>query len=200
MLTAINSVLASTGMFSLSAADNKHPAYTEAETKINEVLTTTLLLGYWFNTVYVTLTPNAQGEVLLPSNTLQVDPVSRKYKYVQRGARMYNLDTLDYNIPKAVKYKLVQKLTYDELPQVVKDYVRIKAKYQYYMDKEGMEPKLSNYRADANAAWTAMYQENLKAADNNYFDSPTKMGRYLRRGSSGASYNPTPLGAGMRPD
>jgi len=182
-LQIINIMLASTGVSALTDQDTQHPDYLVADAKLDEVINATLKLGFWFNTYFTTLTPEPSGEVLIPANTLSIDPVDRSVPLVQRGkTSLFNTSTRDRTYDQPVVVKVIEELAFDDLPPSALDYIRAKAKYSFYLDDEGMDPKLSNYRAEVNDAWSIMYRDNIRNLDVNYFDNPSHGGNQLRKG------------------
>jgi len=179
-LDAINSMLAATGTAAVTAGNTSHPTYRKAKDKLDEVRGDVLKLGYWFNTSYPTLQPNTDAQVVVPSGTVSVDPVDRTLPYVQRGTRLYNQDTRSYDIPEAVEVRLIEELIFEEMAPSAKTYVKEKARFQFYLDQDGTDPKLSNYRAMAQQAWAEFYRDHLRNRDVNYFDG-RNAGTFFRR-------------------
>lgn len=187
-LNIINEMLAATGTAPVTASDTRHPSYVKASNKLDVVSGAVQNLGYWFNTTYATLNLSDDNEIFVPKGTLSVDAVKRKINVTKRGQRLYNLDTRNFEFEEAVKVKLVTQLDFEDMPDTVKQYIRQKARFEFYLDEDGTEPKLSNYRASVAEAWTLLYRENLRNKDTNYFDGPNAAndfergrGRYRRR-------------------
>jgi len=180
-LNIINEMLSSTGLSPLTATDTRHPSYVKAVGKLNIVSGDVQNLGYWFNTTYTTLNLNENGEIYVPTGTLSIDTVSN-VNITKRGQRLYNLDDRSFNFTCPLKVKVVTQLDFEDMPDTVKQYIRHKARYEFYLDSDGTEPKLSHYRNAVNEAWTKLYRENLRNRDTNYFDGPNAA-NMLARGS-----------------
>lgn len=171
-LNIINEMLAATGTTPVSASDTRHPSYVKASNKLAVVSAAVQNLGYWFNTTYPTLALGENGEITVPSGTLSVDATDRKINVSKRGTRLYNLSTRNFVFTKAVEVKLIQELDFVDMPDTVKQYMRDKARFEFYLDEDGTEPKLSNYRSAVNLSWGMLYREHLRNRDTNYFDGP----------------------------
>lgn len=87
----------------------------------------------------VRYSPNLQGEIILPQNILKADgnldadSINRQtttglpLDLVQRGNRMYDKGNHTFKINKAVDLDIVVGLDFDELPEVAKRYITVKA-------------------------------------------------------------------------
>lgn len=182
-LDVINEMLAAVGMAPVTAQDTRHPSYTKASNKLKTISNKVQNLGLWFNTTYPTLRLNTSGEIVLPSGTLHCDPVNTKVNAAKRGARLFNLDAQSFVFTQEVKVKLVTQLELPDLPETAKQYIKDSARYEFYLDEDGTEPKLSNLRNAQQIAWTLFYREHLRNKDVNYFDGPNAANN-LARGRS----------------
>lgn len=182
-LDIINSMLAATGTLPVTADNTSHPAYVKASAKLADVQVNVGKLKMWYNTSVRKMNPNAEGEIILPSGTVNADPVNRHLNYVKRGMRLFNMDSHSYNIPAAVDLLLTQNLPLEYIPDSALIYIRAKARYEYYLDEDGSEPKLTKYEREVGMAWIELYREHLSNKDTNHFDGPNA-GRSLRRNPS----------------
>ena len=85
---------------------------------------------YWNTEVNYELTPDGNGDVLLPSNTLAVDTVgtSATRNVVQRGQRLYDKDNFTYNFGTELVYvNLIVGLTFEELPETARRYIAMRS-------------------------------------------------------------------------
>lgn len=86
--------------------------------------------GWFFNTdINYSLTPNNSNEIPLPANTLRVELAedSRVYNYVERNRKLYDRLNNTYTITKTVKVNIVFFLDFEELPEVARHYIMIRA-------------------------------------------------------------------------
>ena len=86
--------------------------------------------GWHFNTEKnYTITPDSEGYLVLPNAVLKVDTVypDSSKDVVVRGSRLYDREKHTYVFTDAVKVDMTILLTFDELPEVARNYVTIRA-------------------------------------------------------------------------
>lgn len=181
-LDVINAILATKGMRPLNSLASDHPSLPPAKSKLDNTMNKTQNLGLWFNTSYPTLKLNSDSEIVLPAGTLHCDPVKTSYRTAKRGNRLYNLDTSSYIFDTELEVKLVLELPFDDLPESAKQYVRDAARYEYYLDEDGTEPKLTRFERARGVSWAVFYREHLRNRDVNYLHG-NNLTRLMSRGT-----------------
>lgn len=86
--------------------------------------------GWFFNTdINYSLVPNNNNEIALPANALRVELAesSRLFNYVERNRKLYDRVNNTYTITNTVKVNIVFLLDFEELPEVARHYVMIRA-------------------------------------------------------------------------
>lgn len=77
------------------------------------------------------ISPNMAGEIVLPLNTMTADEIipqgNPSRDLVVRGRRLYDRRAHTYSIGEAVLVDLVLLLNFEELPEVTRNYITIKA-------------------------------------------------------------------------
>lgn len=170
-LDIINDMLRATGTTRLTAQDTVHPSYQKALDTLERISQSIQARGLWFNTTYQELSPTSSGEIIVPQDTLHCDPVDITKNYSLRRRRLFNLSTQSFNFDEAEMFKIVRALDLEEMPFCALDYIRARAKYEFYIDEDGGEPKLTRYMNERDEAWTKLYSEDLKNRDVNYLNS-----------------------------
>ena len=183
-LEILNSMLAASGTAPVTSPDSTHPTYIKAKAKLNEVMTSVQKLGLWFNTSVRTLSANAAGEVVLPGDCINCDSTDINRNYVKRGSRVFDMNNHSFTIGESVELKLVYRLPLEDIPESARDFIKDKAKYEFYLDEDGTEPKLSRYAQSAQISWIECYREHLRCRDTNYFKGNNAV-RYMKRGRGG---------------
>lgn len=181
-LDIINAMVISTGTRPLTAEQYNHPLYIKASTTLDRVVAAVLSIGLWFNTECRLVSKQTSGEIIVPQYCIKADPVDRNYDLTLRGNRMYNLSTGTYEIGKDVELKMQFELPLDEIPLAAKVYIQSKAVYEFYLDADGSDPKLSNYRNERDTGWQELYKEHLRSRQTNMFDNPSNTVARLRKG------------------
>jgi hypothetical protein len=172
-LDIINAMLAVNGEAEVTSVASTNPAAIHAKRSLARVDKALQARGWWFNTETFTLSPNASGEVVLPSNVLSVDPKSVISPYVQRGTRLYDKVNNTFVIGKTVRSRLILQLDIDELPVTAADYIQAVAVRRYYRDDDGDATKVADLRRDEEVAYAFLQREHLAALDVNIKTSPT---------------------------
>jgi hypothetical protein len=172
-LEIINAMLASVGSDPQSDPDSQHPDAVAAREQIAGKLEEVLLERWWFNTDYaLKLVPNAQGEIVLPSNTLRVDPSDTSAVFVQRGTRLYDPVNHTYEIGAEVYVDISINMEVEELPAVAGAYLKALCKRSYYIDQDGDDNKAAQYLRDLNIALAALKKQHLSSLNLNATSRP----------------------------
>lgn len=190
-LDIINEMIMSTGARPLTAANTRHPMYMKAQVLLERVRTSVQSRGLWFNTEVRTVAQQTSGEVIVPLGCIKADPTNNRCNLTQRGSKMYDLGTGSYYIGEDVELKMFFRRNLDEMPLEAQEYVRTKAVYDFYLNEDGVDPKLSNYRNNMDKAWTMLWREHLRNRQANVFDSAHNTAARMRRGHSHMQPRPT---------
>ena len=181
-LQIINAMLATVGTGGLTAEDHRHPYYVSAKDTLDAERLKVLQLRHWYNTVTKTLKRDSNKHIYVPSNTLKIDAIDTTLAVAQRGRRLYLTETSSYEFEHDVECSIVENMEVEDLPSSAVMYLRARARYMYYLDKDGAQPKLSYYAQDVREAWSILNSENINALDVNHFNGAGSTAR--RRGFS----------------
>lgn len=133
-LDVVNDCLATLGEAPLSTLSEPHefkPAATRLLSRMNKEVQT---IGWWCNTETMTLNPApTTGHLVLPGDTLKWESGVRsqdtfglgqhKPWFVQRGLRLYDTRKRMYESEESVVGIIVREIPFEELPQVLNDYI-----------------------------------------------------------------------------
>jgi len=181
-LDIINSMISSTGARPLTAEQNRHPLYMKAEQLLERVQLSVQSFGLWFNTECRVIQPQTSGEIIVPSGCIKADPSDRHHNLTLRGHRMYDLNTGSFNIGVPVRLRMLFTIPLEEMPLAAQEYIRARAVYEFYLDEDGGDPKLSNYRNERDLGWQTIYREHLRNRQTNIHDNAANTVNRLRRG------------------
>jgi len=129
-LQAVNSILDGIGSSPVNALD---PMPTidglRSLNVLDEVLLEVQTDSWKFNTqVKYALVRNADNEIVIPDNVLAVDVDDVPgLDVVPRGGRLFNLTTGTYKFTADLSADVVLALDWEELPQHVRNYIRVRA-------------------------------------------------------------------------
>ena len=168
-LDLINSMLATTGTARLAAADVTHPNYITADLILNDVVEEFSSKPLWFNTTYRTLTPNADGKIVVTSNALTCDPADASKDYAIRGQYLFDNGNYTFDIGEPVACVIVAELELTDMPPIAIQFVRAKARLMYYVDQDGSGNKLQMYAQNVVEKELELITLNMKNTDANFF-------------------------------
>jgi hypothetical protein len=106
-------------------------------------------MGWHFNTdTDVLLTPLDTAEIVLPANCVRVDidPRRERRQITQRGSKLYDKVERSFAFSAPVRVSMVTLLTWDELPEPVRQYVKARALSRFQNRTLG-DPGLTNFSA-----------------------------------------------------
>ena len=174
-LQAVNNMLASIGESPVSTLDTGTVVDADlAQTLLFNVNRQVQALGLHCNSeVDYPLSPNEDGEIILPANTLRVDEVygASSRDLTQRGSRLYDRNNRTFVIDESVTLDIVMMLPFDELPEAVRWYIAVKAS-RIFVDKTMGDEALHAYsRQDEMEAKRDFVKSQLKNRDASMLNS-----------------------------
>lgn len=175
ILSAVNSMLSTIGEAPVNTLSSGLVDAETAETVLNEVSRDVQSLGWNFNSESnYTVAADVDGNVVLPTEIVRADPVSKyrssKNEYVQRGNKMYDKVNHTYNIGKALKLNVVVLLAFDQLPEVARRFITVKASRLFQERVVGSDTLSAMNRADEEQAFLALKEMEGDNGDYNIFD------------------------------
>ena len=135
-LPAINEILASVGQASVTTLDQTNPDVAIAYDTLLNVSREVQAEGWTFNTEeYYPMTPDANGEIVIPNNMLQIDLHDEKdnqYETVRRSGKLYEKINHTYDWTTltgwdTVRCNIVWFFDWVDLPRPVQDYIVARA-------------------------------------------------------------------------
>lgn len=129
-LEAVNIMLSTIGESPVNSLSSGLVDAEMAETILNSVSREVQGQGWNFNREQAFLLgPSLDGEIIVPNNVLRADATAApdSLDLVQRGTRMYDKKNHTFKINRDVKLDLVVQLEFEELPEVARRFIAIKA-------------------------------------------------------------------------
>lgn len=183
LLDAVNTVLSNIGngaVLSLDSIDLN----SDAEDALKQVHNWSIQVqqkGWWFNTERNWELSNdpETGFVELPLGTLKIDTVGQSAikDLVQRGNRLYDLETHSYNIGTSVYCDVILALDFEELPQAARNYITIKAARQFAQFKLNNGNTNQFTRENEGEAWLNLLEAEDEADDRTLLDTNNRIQR-----------------------
>ena len=152
-LEAVNLIRGSTGKAPVSNLLGDNPDVKAAQ---NRLKNTTLELqsnSWWFNTeLSVTLTPDVSGDIIYPSNALEVRPHDPFTYLTMRGNKLYDPNKQSYTFTSSVVVDMLLALDFEELPYAAANFVQYDAARKFLADFDGDPQRIAELSRDAASA------------------------------------------------
>lgn len=166
-LDAVNICLSAMGEPQVSTLDGSVLDAQLASDLIDETSRSVQAKGWHWNREKRTLVPNAQGQIILPSNVARVDGYSTADDVVQRGNKLYNRTGNTYTFTSSVDVDIYLLLPFEEMSLSSKNFVTIRASRVLQQRLLGSDTLFKFSQADEQQAWVLMMQEEGEIGDYN---------------------------------
>ena len=138
--------------------------------------------GWHFNTEKnYTITPDSKGYLVLPKTVLKADTVypDGSKDVVVRGNKLYDRENHTYVFTDAVKVEMTVLLTFDELPEVARNYVTIRASRIFQERVVGSDTLQAFNSQDEARAMVSLMEYEADTADLNILSGNYSVYRIL---------------------
>tara|TARA_R100001463_G_scaffold4014_1_gene15591 strand:+ start:188 stop:805 length:618 start_codon:yes stop_codon:yes gene_type:complete len=175
-LDAVNQMLVSIGEAPVNVLGSGLQEAEIAQTTLTNISRDVQSQGWYFNTeIRYTLPRNSDNEIVLPNNCVKVDrtQVYRDYDtdVVERNRKLYDRVTNSYTFDKDLVVNMVVLLDFNELPEVARRYITLKAA-RVFQDQTVGAQELHGYQInDEQFAYLALREAESESMDYNVFDN-----------------------------
>lgn len=175
-LDAVNQMLVSIGEAPVNVLGSGLQEAEIAQTTLTNISRDVQSQGWYFNTeIRYTLARNSDNEIVLPNNCVKVDrtQVYRDYDtdVVERNRKLYDRVTNSYTFDKDLVVNMVVLLDFNELPEVARRYITLKAA-RVFQDQTVGAQELHGYQInDEQFAYLALREAESESMDYNVFDN-----------------------------
>lgn len=173
-LEAINTLLAAIGESGINTLEVTGLAdVASAKRTLDEISRTVQTVGYHFNTEdEYPLPRDTSGTITLPQNTLKMN-LAGDASVIQRGLRLYNKEDHSYAFAKDLEGTLVFLLPWDELPEVARHYIMIRASRVFQARTLGSDTQFQFSEDEERKALTSLQEAEGETGNHNIFSSPS---------------------------
>ena len=174
-LEAVNYMLLSIGETPVNTLDSDatEPIAMVAYRTLHQISRQVQATGLYCNSEYkYPLRRDVNGYLHVPLNTLKADATDPTVDVVLRGRKLYNRRTHSYIFDRDLEVNLVLFLSFEELPQVVRDYITVRAVRVFQSKVLGSDALHSFSLQDEIEARIAMVQEEVDSGDYNILRNP----------------------------
>jgi len=173
-LDAVNTMLSSIGEAPVSSLSSGLIEAEIAETILDTVDREVQSMGWHFNTdLNRSFAQTPAGEILLPADILRADATLRANapNLVQRGLKMYDRTNHTFNVGTDAALDVVVQLVFDDVPEVAKRYIVLRATRIFQDRVVGSDTLHSFHQEDENRAFIELRDFDKAADDHNIFDN-----------------------------
>jgi len=173
-LDAVNTMLSAIGEAPVSSLSSGLIEAEVAETILNTVDREVQSMGWHFNTdLNKSFAQTPAGEILLPADILRADATlkANSPNLVQRGLKMYDRTNHTFIVGTDVALDVVVQLNFDDLPEVAKRYVVLRATRVFQDRVVGSDTLHGFQKEDENMALMELKDFDKAADDHNIFDN-----------------------------
>ena len=173
-LDAVNTMLSSIGEAPVSSLSSGLIEAEIAESILNTIDREVQSMGWHFNTeLNKSFAQDTLGQILLPADILRADATLKANapNLVQRGLKMYDRTNHTFVIGTAAALDVVVQLLFDDLPEVAKRYIVLRAT-RIFQDRVVGSNTLHEFQQRDEAEALIQLKDFDKAADDhNIFDN-----------------------------
>lgn len=135
-------------------------------------------VGWGWNTEDdYTLNPNEMGEIILPQNTLKVDPTDQCLDYISRDGKLWDRKNHTFNIGAPVSVEIVLDYAFEELPEVAREYIAQLALRKFENRMQGDPTQDGINASDLMVAWSNLIEQEAEIEDFNVIKDSTTVRR-----------------------
>lgn len=186
-LQAINTMLSTVGEPPINSLSAQRADSLIAQNILDEISREVLTYGWQFNTDEdVEMAPESStGFIYISDKVVRVDmdPMYSEYDIVVRGNKLYNRKTNSDVFGSSIKVIQVYLMEFDEMPEVAKRYITIRAARVFQDRMVGSEKNHAFTLRDEMTALAAMSEYENEVGDYTIFDSPDVWRTFIREGS-----------------
>lgn len=173
-LDAVNTMLSSIGEAPVSSLSSGLIEAEIAESILDTVDREVQSMGWHFNTeLNKSFAQSLAGEIILPADILRADATLKANSpdLVQRGLKMYDRVNHTFNIGTSAALDIVIQLLFDDLPEVAKRYIVLRAT-RIFQDRVVGSNTLHSFQEKDEAMALYQLKDFDKASDDhNIFDN-----------------------------
>ncbi len=156
-LAAVNLIRGTVGKAPVSTLQTENPDVRAAQNRLKNTTLELQANSWWFNTeLSVTLTPDTSGDIIYPSNALEVRPQDPFAYLTIRGGKLYNPNTQSFTFTEAVVVDMLMVLDFNDLPYVAANYTMYSAARKFLSDFDGDPQRISELTRDEQGAYIAL--------------------------------------------
>jgi hypothetical protein len=168
-LDAVNICLSSMGEPKITTLNGAAVDAQIASDLIDETSRSVQSRGWYWNRDTYTLSPDVNGNIIVPSNTARVDTIngSKAVDVVVRGGKLYNRADATFTFTEPLTLEVYVFLDFNDIPYAGKQYITMRSARLFQQRVLG-SPTLAEYgKEEETQAWLTLMQEEAEVGDYN---------------------------------
>lgn len=163
-LDVVNACLATLGESPLNTLEDDHSFKAAALRYLSEVTRIEQAPGFWFNSEYKLLVPDAASKfIYIPQDALSVKPIKKVSPvFSQRGKRLYDPGSNSYEWSNPVWVDVVTYVDFDDLPFQAADLVQYGTVMRFQREYDGDNARYQQLGQDYSRARAEMRVEDVR--------------------------------------
>ena len=171
-LDVINDMLATLGETPINSLDVDHPFVAAGRRFLRVASYREQAKSWWFNREHITLTPDAQGNLRTPNDTLRIDPSNPAIRLVQRGERLYDVNRASYAFANSVECTLVRHIPFEDLPSPAQTVISLSAQRDFQKAYDADVQKFQQINLELREAQMTLNAEHTRNVGANLLNRP----------------------------
>lgn len=164
-LDAVNVLLDALGEAPVNSLTGTLPLdASDARQRIHETSRETQNRGWHWNTEIYTLSPDAEGHILLPENVLSVKATSRYVDVIDRGGKLFDKthNNNSYTFISPVEVQLIMFLRFELMPEMARRYVTLRASRVFVQRDLSDQQRANETTTDEREAMARLESEDMR--------------------------------------
>lgn len=180
-LAVVNRMLATLGEAPLNALTDPHTFRGACIARLTTRSTLVQAQGCWFNRELLTLSPNVgDNKIYLPGDVTNVI-IPGRLDLVQRGRFLYDTVNGTNQFTESVDAQIIRELAFEELPEVVAEYIAAYATLYFQTDFDGDSNKMQKLQLIFNEASKNFHAEATRQTRYNMIEHNPRLMRLKAR-------------------
>jgi len=170
-LDVVNEMLACLGELPMNTLEEGHP-YAPTAIRVLAIANARVQsMKWWFNRELTDLYPDADGNIYVPNDTLQIDPQDQGRRFVQRGRRLFKpyepTQESKYRFDSKVRCWLLREVPFDDCPPSIQFLISYGAQLDFMKSYEADAQKFQQVSQDYMMAMRTANSEHIRATGAN---------------------------------
>ena len=183
-LDAVNVCLSSMGEPVINSLDGASVDAQMASDLVDETSRSVQSAGWHWNRERHTISPDVNGQIVLPANTARVDTIEgdRSTDVIQRGGKLFDRYNNTYQFSNPLVLEITVILPFEDMPLAAKEYVTYRAARILQARLLGSDSLFRFTQLDEQTAYLNLLRDEAEVTDNNMLYDSWQTHSILSRG------------------